>query len=408
MSTYKVVDVDVGLTSSEIEEFINSIAVDGWTFTHYIGRPGVTPVVAVFEQDTATSSQGPQGPQGPVGPQGLQGEPGPQGLTGDPGPPGISGPPGQIVTIVGSFLNKTIADLPPNGSIPVNWDAPGSPSQALQMASGQGLIYEPTEEVCLWVGTIVSPTGWIILGNIQGPPGPQGPAGVMGPQGIQGSNGSDGAVGGQGPVGAQGPVGPQGVPGPQGAQGPAGSQGPQGNPGPQGSQGVPGPSAVSANAGNVAKLGTDNLILVPKNIPGTVAADNASAGTVGEFLSANNTTGSSLTSATPLNIATLPLTAGDWEVWGVVIFNVSGAGPSSISSSVSSTSATLPTPAQLAVGTGSMTQLRASFPNNQMQTVQTGLCRINISAAANIYLVGQSVFGGTCTVTGFISARRMR
>src|SRR5215831_9378024 len=66
-----------------------------------------------------------------------------------------------------------------------------------------------------------------------------------------------------GPPGPTGPQGPQGPPGSAGAQGSTGPQGPTGAAGPQGATGPAGPSAVSANAGNVATLGTDNLIFVP-------------------------------------------------------------------------------------------------------------------------------------------------
>jgi Collagen triple helix repeat (20 copies) len=155
--------------------------------------------------------------------------------------------------------------------------------------------------------------------GVIGPAGPQGDPGPPGPQGPQGPAGAAGAQGVAGPVG---PIGPQGAQGAQGPQGPAGVQG---------VQGVPGPTAVSANAGNTATLGTDNLIFVPlapvasnavpsmngiaavgtaaawshgdhvhpsdtsrMPITGTVAADQAAAGNVGEVLSASQATAQSL------------------------------------------------------------------------------------------------------------------
>lgn len=61
-----------------------------------------------------------------------------------------------------------------------------------------------------------------------------------------------------GPAGPEGPAGPPGadstVPGPEGPQGPAGADG---------AAGPPGPTAVSADAGNTATLGSDSLIYVP-------------------------------------------------------------------------------------------------------------------------------------------------
>jgi hypothetical protein len=68
---------------------------------------------------------------------------------------------------------------------------------------------------------------------------------VPGPAGPPGADGADGAPG------AQGPKGDKGDPGAQGSAGATGSQGP------------PGPTAVSADASNQARLGTDSLIFVP-------------------------------------------------------------------------------------------------------------------------------------------------
>jgi hypothetical protein len=116
-----------------------------------------------------------------------------------------------------------------------------------------------------------------------------------------------GPAGPAGPRGERGPAGPQGVPGPQGAgirvRGavpdaaalPGGAEtgdawvvvatgdvhiwsglawvalphveGPQGQPGIQGPIGPEGPSAVSADPGNAAVLGSDDLIFVPAELP---------------------------------------------------------------------------------------------------------------------------------------------
>lgn len=78
-----------------------------------------------------------------------------------------------------------------------------------------------------------------------GPPGPTGPTGATGPAGATGPTGAQGPIGNTGPAGATGATG---------ATGPAGSTG---------ATGPPGPSAVSADSGNFAHLGTDNLIYVP-------------------------------------------------------------------------------------------------------------------------------------------------
>lgn len=147
----------------------------------------------------------------------------------------------------------------------------------------------------------------------------------------------------------------------------------------------------------------------PAGAVGTVAADNAAAGVVGEQLAASVTNAVSLTTAVTANIATLALTPGDWAVAGVIIYVPTGAAPSALAAAVTSTSATLPTAAQIAAGTGNMTQYHLSFTNAATQTMQSGLARVNISANANVYLAAQVTFsGGTVTATGYIAARRVR
>jgi hypothetical protein len=143
---------------------------------------------------------------------------------------------------------------------------------------------------------------------------------------------------------------------------------------------------------------------------GVTDGSNAAAGMIGEQLSASAATGVAILTSTPSNIATLALPAGDWTLSGVVIFNaVAGsATPTSLSAAIGPTSQTLPTAAQVAGGAGNVTQLRASFAS-QNQTLQTGLVRVNLSAPATVYLLGQGVFAsGTLTATGYISARRIR
>jgi Collagen triple helix repeat (20 copies) len=514
------------------------------------GAAGVAGLQGVAGSDGVAGPAGPQGdvgPAGAVGPAGLQGPPGPQGDAGVAGPAGPQGVAGQTVTIVMAFSNQPISALPPDGYIPQDWDSPGNPLQATQLSNGQGLLHSPTGEVCLWVGTALSTSGWVTLGDIAGPTGPAGPAGpqgiagpagndgavgpvgAVGPAGSQGPQGLVGATGQQGPIGNIGPQGLQGMPGPtgpagttgtmgatgatgpQGPQGlagptgPTGSTGPAGPQGPQGAQGVqgptgpPGPTAVSANANNTATLGTDGLVFVPLSpagsnatpqmdgtgnggvattwsrsdhvhptdtsryaasnpngyqtaaqvsavlptaastapvmdgtaavgtgttfaradhvhpsdtsrmpIKGTIAADNAAAGNIGEQLSASQPTAVSMTTNVTANIATLALTPGDWVVSGVIIFTPSAA-PTALAAAIATASATLPTAAQIAAGTGNMTQYHLAFTSGATQTMQTGVNRVNVSAATSVYLAAQGTFAsGTLSATGYVSARRVR
>lgn len=135
---------------------------------------------------------------------------------------------------------------------------------------------------------------------------------------------------------------------------------------------------------------------------------NAAPGQIGELLSAGQATALSMTTNATLNVVTLALTAGDWKVYGVATLTNSTAA-TVMGAGVSSTSATLPTAANLAAGIGALNQLRISFTAGGPNVFPTGNARVNISAAANVYLVAQATFAsGTCTASGFIAARRMR
>lgn len=167
---------------------------------------------------------------------------------------------GPIVSIVGSFSNRSPSELPPSGLIPANWDSPGNPPANYQMLRNQGLLYTGggAKDIYEYVSTAFDADGWVNVGSIQGPPGPQGPqgpAGPQGPQGIQGATGATGPAGPQGDTGPQGPkgdtgaTGPQGLPGPTGPDGPQGPQGPQGLQGPQGIQGATGATGPTGPEG---------------------------------------------------------------------------------------------------------------------------------------------------------------
>jgi len=220
---------------------------------------------------------------------------------------------------------------------------------------------------------------------------------------------------------------------------------------------------VSADTGNQARLGADSLVFVPRDntkydasnpvgyitgaavpvgsvsipamdasvptagvqsswargdhvhpsdtsrqpVKGTIAADNAAAGNVGEQLATSIASPVSLTTNVTSNVGTLLLTPGDWSVSGVVVFTPSAA-PSALAAAVTPTSATLPTAAQIAAGNGNMTQYRLAFTSAQVQTMQAGVTRINVSANTNVFLAAQGTFTGTCTAVGYISARRVR
>jgi hypothetical protein len=139
-------------------------------------------------------------------------------------------------------------------------------------------------------------------------------------------------------------------------------------------------------------------------IKGVIDASNAAAGNVGEVLSVQITTAVNLTLGTPINIGQLPLTPGDWVVAGNVNFASPGTAGTRYAVAISNTANTLPTPAQLAAGVGSLFDMSLTY-GKAAQNFNTSLCRFNVSANTTVYLVA---LGPATTATGYMSARRVR
>lgn len=138
-------------------------------------------------------------------------------------------------------------------------------------------------------------------------------------------------------------------------------------------------------------------------IVGTTVADNANAGSVGEFL--QNQINGSLVTGTPATVAQLTLSPGDWDVQGSVdTLQVSGTSQSALLVGLNATVAMLP-----AFTSGQITCLQTSFVPNAQQVLPTPTVRFNVSVATQIFAVAQANYlGGSMLVTGTISARRVR
>jgi hypothetical protein len=146
------------------------------------------------------------------------------------------------------------------------------------------------------------------------------------------------------------------------------------------------------------------------DLKGCIDGTDVPAGFVGEYIIGTNSAGSALTSGVSLNVTQIPLTPGDWRVEGVIAFvEAANTIPTTLAVATSQASATLPTVAQVINGQAGMTQINATMTKGMTQIVQTGMARINTAVALTMYLVAQSTFsGGTMSVQGRISARRMR
>lgn len=152
----------------------------------------------------------------------------------------------------------------------------------------------------------------------------------------------------------------------------------------------------------VAVFGTSPTITTP-NIVGTATNNNAAAGSVGEFLS-NSTTGTNLLTNTSTNATSISLTAGDWEVDGVIAFIPAGSTVlSNLQAGITSASATIPTTL------GARSILGATHAAGVGSTVIAPTVRMSLSSTTTVYIVAfAGVNTSTATVDGYIRARRVR
>jgi len=171
--------------------------------------------------------------------------------------------------------------------------------------------------------------------------------------------------------------------------------------------------ATTANTGAFTTLSATGLITPSQTagIVGTTTNNNANAGSVGEFISATLASASavSMTTNTSINvISSLSLTAGDWDVNGVVGFVV-GATTSivMIRGGASTISATLtpeltyfdPPLPSTGIVTGGANDINLPIPK----------IRISISSTTTVYLCARATFSvSTLAAFGTISARRVR
>jgi len=139
-------------------------------------------------------------------------------------------------------------------------------------------------------------------------------------------------------------------------------------------------------------------------IKGTSAnpVTNAAAGYVGEVISSTVASGAgvSLTASVAKTITSISLTAGDWDVYGLLgalsntaIASIVTSGPSLTTDAAGAEDATIYCP-----GIAGVVTLQAPFPTT----------RFSLAATTTVYLVVRVNFTGTCVGYGRITARRVR
>lgn len=138
---------------------------------------------------------------------------------------------------------------------------------------------------------------------------------------------------------------------------------------------------------------------------GTTTNDNAVAGHIGEIISADVPSGSAgaMTSGTILNITSITLTAGDWDVsaYGAFIIGAITTCNSAILS-ISTSPVTFGSEA-------GMNYLAADIKAASTPILPAGPVRYSLAATTTLYLVSRITFtGGSVSTYGGIRARRVR
>ena len=139
------------------------------------------------------------------------------------------------------------------------------------------------------------------------------------------------------------------------------------------------------------------------NAAGTATNDNAAAGIIGEYQPANSAN-TALTNNIAANVASLPLTAGDWDVWGGSFFHPAGTTTvSALSCGISTVSAALPG------FTSGLVSLNPGFNTGAQEIILCGLQRLSLASPTTIFMVAAATFAvSTMTADGYINARRAR
>lgn len=163
-------------------------------------------------------------------------------------------------------------------------------------------------------------------------------------------------------------------------------------------------TTISANTGTGS-----NVLNTSPNLVGSSTNDAAAAGSIGETISQNVLTasGTALTTSTPANVATITLTAGDWDIEAQVYFSGGAATTvTGLRASISTTSNTESTASPNFTGSSfSGTTAFATFDVG----FSIARTRVSLSGSQQYWLVANAAFGvSTCKSYGQLRARRVR
>ena len=143
----------------------------------------------------------------------------------------------------------------------------------------------------------------------------------------------------------------------------------------------------------------------PLVLTGVIDGSNASAGSVGEYVSSTVSAASSgLTTSITTTVTSISLTAGDWDVIGAIAYNFGGGCTASSAYGAVSTGSSLPTSVN-----GGSTFIATTLTAGTGLTLPVPSIRVNVTTTTTVNLIAYIAFtGGSCGAGGFIGARRRR
>lgn len=181
--------------------------------------------------------------------------------------------------------------------------------------------------------------------------------------------------------------------------------------------------ALTGNPTAPTQTGTDNstklattafvkglIAALTGQMPATATNDDATSGHVGEFISSEILVAGRLTlvSATPKDITSISLTAGDWDVWGTVSTLPTGGSLSQtfMAAWISATSATMPT----IPNGGAYQDSRLNITGGLPTSLTAGKRRLSLASTTTVYITAQVAWtsGTSMEAYGGIYARRVR
>jgi hypothetical protein len=168
------------------------------------------------------------------------------------------------------------------------------------------------------------------------------------------------------------------------------------------------PTLITPNIG--VATGTSLTFSPTTNgIVGTTTNNSASAGFVGEYISATSGSPVSLTTATGTNLTSISVTAGDWDIAASVSFAAGDATTlvQAVQISSSTTSTSIQSLPYATVFTFGATGTAIGSVRNLGLPLAT--VRYSLSTTTTIYLVTVADFSvSTLAASGYIQARRVR